>query len=198
VKKINYLWIGLIFLLISFFYDKQIILAITQLRLTWLNDYMIWITNRMTIIMLFIIVSTIFLWKEHKRNWILPLWASAGTAIVLTKILKIIIGRTRPFEALSLPLIEGLKYSFGAWNTSFPSMHAATVFAALPILNKEFPKLRWFWVILAIFIAFSRLYVGVHYLSDIIAGTIIGLVIGYQIIKLEKKVLKKWNQYLWK
>ena len=45
----------------------------------------------------------------------------------------------------------------------------------------------WFWIILAIVIAISRLYLGVHYMSDVIAGAVIGYAIGASIIYIKEK-----------
>ena len=66
-------------------------------------------------------------------------------------------------------------------------MHSASAFAAIPILNREFPKIKWFWILFALLVAFSRLYLGVHYLSDVIFGIILGLAVGDIFIYIEEK-----------
>jgi undecaprenyl-diphosphatase len=58
---------------------------------------------------------------------------------------------------------------------SFPSGHAATSFAAATILSLAVPRLTPLWVLLAAAIAFSRVYVGVHYPLDIVGGAILGI-----------------------
>ena len=191
-KKWLYIVIGLCSI-ISFIYDKQIISFIAQSRISCINGFVIWITNPWTAITIFLIMTTLFLWKEKKRDWILPLWASVGITGVVIVILKATILRPRPFELLGLTLIKGADYTFEWWNASFPSLHAAALFSLLPILDKEFPKLKWFWIILASLIAFSRLYTGVHYLSDVLVGCLIGLFIGYSVLSFETKykVFKK-------
>ena len=72
-------------------------------------------------------------------------------------------------------------------------MHALAAFAALPILDKEFPKLRVFWILFAFFVAVSRLYFSFHYFSDVVAGALIGYGIGLLFINLEHKykIIKK-------
>jgi len=181
-------------LLISFLYDKQTVLMVAQNRLSLINGFMIWVTNIWTTITIFLLITTLFLWKEKKREWIPPLWISIGLTAVATILIKIIVSRTRPFEALALPLIKGVEYTSAAWNTSFPSLHAAAVFSLVPILDKEFPKIKWFWIILAVIISLSRIYTGAHYISDVIAGALIGIVISNTVIKLEKKYhpFRKW------
>jgi membrane-associated phospholipid phosphatase len=51
----------------------------------------------------------------------------------------------------------------------------------------EFPRLKKFWVVLACLIAFSRVYFGLHFLSDVIIGGVIGYGIGALMVKLEKE-----------
>jgi undecaprenyl-diphosphatase len=60
---------------------------------------------------------------------------------------------------------------------SFPSGHAATSFAAATILSFAFPRLAPFLFVLAALVAWSRVYVGVHYPLDIIGGAILGILV---------------------
>ena len=76
---------------------------------------------------------------------------------------------------------------YSVWNFSFPSSHAMIAFCAVPILSEQFPKLKKFWIVFAILVAFSRVYLGLHFVSDVIAGGFIGYVIGAMVIKLEKE-----------
>jgi undecaprenyl-diphosphatase len=60
---------------------------------------------------------------------------------------------------------------------SFPSGHSATSFAAATILTLAVPRLAPAWFTLAAAIAFSRIYVGVHYPLDIVGGALLGAAI---------------------
>jgi undecaprenyl-diphosphatase len=60
---------------------------------------------------------------------------------------------------------------------SFPSGHAATSFAGATILALAFPRLAVPLYVLAAAVAFSRVYVGVHYPLDIVAGAALGVVV---------------------
>jgi len=64
-------------------------------------------------------------------------------------------------------------------------------FAALPIIDKEFPKIYLFWVIFALLIVFSRIYFGYHFVSDVIAGALIGYFSGFVFLKLWKRQKKR-------
>ncbi|MDQ3858516.1 MAG: phosphatase PAP2 family protein [Actinomycetota bacterium] len=96
--------------------------------------------------------------------------AAVWTADLLATALKVAVDRPRPFERLgeAEPLLGG---TVGA---SFPSGHAATSFAgavALALLaRRAVPAL----FLLAALVAFSRVYVGVHYPLDILGGAALG------------------------
>lgn len=92
-------------------------------------------------------------------------------------LIKKIFKRKRPFQAMEN--FPALVYS--PKDDSFPSMHAgstASFFMALICLHH--PWALWFggWTII---VTFSRLYLGVHYLSDLIGGLILGIICGYLI-----------------
>jgi undecaprenyl-diphosphatase len=61
---------------------------------------------------------------------------------------------------------------------SFPSGHTAAAFVMVSILGSFYPVLLLPLVILASFIGISRVYLGVHYPSDVLAGAILGIVCG--------------------
>lgn len=125
-----------------------------------------------------------FLLNKKKREWALPLGLGITFSYAITYILKFIIARPRPLGIIkTLPLINLVDYSF-------PSSHAAVAFAALPILNKTYPRLKWLWILSSLFIAFSRIYIGVHYLSDVLAGAFIGYFVSAFIMNLKDK---KWK-----
>ena len=91
------------------------------------------------------------------------------------RILKELFARARPCNALTDVLTPlGCTGSF-----SFPSNHALNNFAAAMFFYKLFPKLKWVLFITASLIAISRVYLGLHYPSDIIGGAFIGLAFGY-------------------
>ena len=91
--------------------------------------------------------------------------------IVTNLVLKNLIARVRPYE-----LIEGLTILVKTpHDWSFPSGHTTNAFAAGWVMFAMLPKKYGVpALILAILIAFSRMYVGVHYPTDILGGVIVG------------------------
>ncbi len=90
--------------------------------------------------------------------------------------LKQIVARTRPYDAIPdlVPLVARLT------DFSFPSGHSAAAFSAAGVFVKTLPKRFGIPLFLfAVVIALSRLYVGVHYPSDVLCGVISGLLISY-------------------
>ena len=188
----------LLSILISLYFDSYIVKGVSLIRIEFLNDIFMGLTFASSGIIIFFILTSLFLWRDHKRKWILPLWFTLGLSALVSFLLKIIVQRSRPFQLAivsTLPVLA--KNSHLTWNLSFPSFQAMLAFCAIPILSKEFPRLKYAWVIFASLIAFSRVYFGLHFLSDVIAGGLIGYLIGMIMIKIEKnnkfgeKVYKK-------
>ena len=182
---------------ISLYFDSQIVKGVSLLRNDFLTEILRGITFMSSDIIIFFFLTSLFLWKEHKRRWILPLWFTLGLSIVVGFLLKFSVQRQRPFqlEIVSvLPVLE--KASHLIWNFSFPSFSTMIAFCAVPILSKEFPRFKYVWIVFASLVAFSRVYFGLHFLSDIIAGGLIGYLLGWFIIKIEKE--NKFGERIWR
>ena len=89
--------------------------------------------------------------------------------------IKPIVARIRPFDAM--PLLGGLIIS-PPTDFSFPSGHTMCSFASSVVIFSNNKKIGLFTLILSSFIGFSRLYLYVHYPSDVFGGMIIGITIG--------------------
>jgi undecaprenyl-diphosphatase len=100
--------------------------------------------------------------------------ACVWTADLLALALKSAAGRPRPFE--TIPQADPLMgVTLGQ---SMPSGHAATSFAGAVILTYLLPRAAPFFFLLATAVAFSRVYVGVHYVSDVVVGALLGTGVG--------------------
>lgn len=119
----------------------------------------------------FIVMGIIFLiTKKTRKTGLRVLIALLISLIVGNIILKPLVARPRPYWVKDVDiLVKHLK------DYSFPSGHsyAASAFAAS--LRYEFKKWSIFWFALAILMGISRLYLFVHYPTDVIAGLILGV-----------------------
>jgi undecaprenyl-diphosphatase len=103
--------------------------------------------------------------------------------------LKFLIDRPRPcHEFANVHLLVGCGSGY-----SFPSSHAVNNFAAAIVLSYFLPRWTWAFLSYAAVIAFSRVYVGVHYPSDVVAGAIIGALVGFLIIVVYRYAEEWWQ-----
>ena len=116
--------------------------------------------------------------SDIARRRVFPLVACAATvsfflASWLSVVIKDAVGRSRPPEAIGFDALIGIPAS-----PSFPSGHAMTAFAVAGAVALLAPRLRAPVLALAALIAFSRVYLGVHFWIDVMAGAALGLAVG--------------------
>jgi membrane-associated phospholipid phosphatase len=137
----------------------------------------------------FYVLVIFLLTKEYKKKSLLILLAvilsASASDFISSKVFKPMFERTRPCNEVSLT--PNVLVNCGN-NGSMPSSHAANHFAVAIffILLYGFKNLKntVFWFTWAFLIAFSRIYNGVHYPSDVIVGVLLGASIGYIFYKL--------------
>ena len=121
-------------------------------------------------VILFIILSWIIT-KQRKVLRRLVLLYAIQSAVIYS--LKFLIQRQRPF--LFLKMASKLSKGPGEiLDPSFPSAHAAFSFMMATLLALWFPRYRIIFFIVAGFIGWTRIYLGVHYPTDVIAGALLG------------------------
>ena len=126
------------------------------------------------------------------------------TASMWFPMIKNVVLRVRPYmahkekiEVLQVVEADADKWDIIQQGFSFPSGHGATAVSLFGSIGKELRK-RWMWtlaILMPLLIGLSRISVGVHYPTDVLAGWAIGLAaIGFNVL-LEKKVKKEWVRY---
>ncbi len=109
--------------------------------------------------------------ENHRTEGYMVLASIAIAAVIGEGIIKHLIKRTRPFvNMLECKLLISKPITY-----SFPSGHTASSFAAAGIFISANSKFSIMALILASLIAFSRVYLNVHYPTDVIMGIILGL-----------------------
>ena len=157
-----------------------------------LDSIMIFITSLGNGGMIWIAATIVLLIpKKTRKAGIMSAVALLGSLIINNNIVKNIVQRPRPFVTFTdLQIIIPTPSEF-----SFPSGHTSSSFAAAAVFYRHLPKkLGLPAVILAGLIGFSRLYVGVHYPTDVIAGVLMGILLSYlaeYLVNLFVKKLKK-------
>ena len=123
-----------------------------------------------------ILLLLVFRKKDKAIGGILIL-AGLTVSYYATSVIKNLAGRPRPFIGLADVNCMVAEQGF-----SFPSGHATAAFMAAFILARYFKRPFWLFF-LASLVAVSRVYLGVHYPIDVIAGSCLGLALGYVLSK---------------
>ncbi len=164
-----------ILLLASFLLDPFIHTFFLSLQSPPLTSFFLFISRISDFLGVLILGTIIFTvtkkYKELKKFWIILFLIG-----ILVYLLKHLINRPRPIP-------QSLEQ-----DPSFPSGHATANFTAYSLFSSKSQKV---WLLFALLACISRLYLGVHYLSDIVAGIILGLYLPELFLKLLTSLQKR-------
>ena len=192
--------------------DRTLFLFINGLHTPIIDIIMVYVSS----ITLWIPLFLFFLFYAYKNGkWPLVIISILGIALCIlladrisVMAFKDVFLRYRPSRNLDLkdsvhllPELKGFLYNTkgnlytGGWY-GFVSSHAANFFAITTFLVAIFSPFSkgWYWLFLwAALIAYSRIYLGVHYPSDIAVGAMLGILIGSSVYLIIKPFLKKYG-----
>lgn len=173
--------------------DGNILLFIQEhLRQPWMDGFWKAITHLGDGGFFWIAAAVVLLlWKNTRKAGISASLALVIGALITNVALKNLVARIRPYE-----VVEGLMRIIERQHDfSFPSGHTCASFAAAFALYKTLPR-RWgiACLVLAALISLSRLYVGVHYPSDVLGGAAAGIFAGWAGAALAEYISEKRKQ----
>ena len=138
----------------------------------FLDSFMVYVTSKMNFLGV-IIIAAVLIWIMGKRQDRLGLIILVVVVLLsdfASNTFKHIFERIRPCNALEgVSLLVGCGGSF-----SMPSGHATNIFAAMGFLSARYRRFWPAFIFIAVIVAYSRVYVGVHFPSDVIAGAFLG------------------------
>jgi membrane-associated phospholipid phosphatase len=181
--------------------DNFLNAAFGQLRIEPLISVFLWITSfgSSPAIVSAVIIATGFLWSQRRFQMIAPLWVTCIGSLATTSVGKFLIGRHRPEMAIDVTVVS----------SSFPSGHATAATAVygfiayaiargLPHVREQFDVAYW-TAVLVLIIGFSRIFLGVHYVTDVVGGFLVGgfwLLIGFTLAEWNQERLVMTSRYL--
>ena len=147
-------------------------------------------------LLILIVLCSYWVWKKRRKAVAGLLCLTLTMAITdafASQALKPIFARARPTE-VGIPVhLRTMRHS----GLSFPSNHATNMFAAATVLSALFPPVTLFWYFCAALIALSRVYVGVHFPLDVLAGALLGLGVGWLMAKKLLPILTRYVEKRW-
>ena len=181
--------------------DQSLVLAINSMHSTFLDSFM-WFLSGSYILFFLLPFVFYFLFKVYSSKQLVWILVALLLAIVLTDQLSVhafkeVFQRYRPSHNLLLKSkLHFHEYPdgsfYGGGKFGFVSSHASNYFGVLTIM---YALIRPLWVkiilfVICLLIIYSRVYLGVHYVSDVICGALLGFVLAQFVLQflLLKKV----------
>ncbi len=130
---------------------------------------------------------------KNLSNFFISSFVYILTVGIITQIVKHVVGRPRPNHTDFEDVFSFKYFTMESDFHSFPSGHSSTIFIVCFILVSIIPKLKYFFYFLASIVAFSRVIVGAHFFTDIVAGAILALILFKVLNKLTESKNNKYK-----
>ena len=172
-------------------FDAKLIKIINyNMKSKFMDRFMLIITNLSSVLFIGVFVSFLIIFGDEKTSPIgIEIASTLAISQTITYGLKNLLGRERPYNKLKNLNTFGIILK----DYSFPSGHSSASFSIASIIAFNMPPLSILVVALALAVGISRIYLGVHYPTDVLAGIIIGVgaaivVHGYLIANIYKLI----------
>lgn len=179
-------------------YERDLFLALNGSDFAFLDRFMWIFTGKAIWLPLAFFILIVLLYKKNWRESLLVLLA---IVLVITlcdqfasHLCKPIFTRFRPTHHPDFMNEIKVVYGYRGGLYGFISSHAANAFGFATLMSLIFRDrlLSWALFIWAIITAYTRIYLGVHFISDIIPGALSGVIFGYLVFKLYEITRTKW------
>lgn len=170
--------------------DQELFLFLNGMHNAFFDQIMYWLSDRLIWVPMYLMIIILLMVRYKMRGvWMLVFLVLAVVLCDQTAshLLKNIVQRLRPSH---VPALEGwihLSKAGPAGLYGFASSHAANVFGLATFLyfalDNRLNLIKYWLLLWAILVSYSRIYNGVHYPGDVVAGCIIGLTYGYLMAK---------------
>ena len=179
--------------------DLKLLLFINSWHEPWLDSVMVSLTNGLVWSPLFLIVIGVMIYKFRWQSIAMLLFVALViflTDRVSSGLIKPWVGRLRPSHEPDLADLLHIVNGYRGGVFSFVSSHAANAFGVATFLWLILRKnIKWIWLmfIWATIFSYTRIYLGVHYPSDILGGGVLGALIGLLVYKVGRSMPEKLN-----
>ena len=160
--------------------DDAILLFINGMHSPFWDNVMMGVSGRFTWIPFYAFILYLIIKKYGVNSWLVIVLAVATIAIsdqLASHLIKNLVMRYRPSHNLILAPKLHIVDNYRGGQYGFVSSHAANTLSFAIFTMLLFPEKRWLRTVLLCWVAlicYSRMYLGVHYPSDIIGGAIVG------------------------
>lgn len=154
--------------------------------LTYLAKFLSGVEGFGILWILLAVVAT-YIMRRQPKVIVATVTAVLVSTVVTVYILKPLVGRMRPYYRFP----SAIYYSTDTDKFSFPSQHSSASFAAAAVIASVYPSIGIFVYLGAIAVGLSRIYLGLHFPSDVVIGAVLGFLIGFFLVKLFKLQKKR-------